>query len=70
MTTPKNIRFPDDLAAEGAAAARAQGVSFNALVVTAVEREIERAKADPDFRKLAQRLADKDSEILQRLAGQ
>lgn len=70
MTTPRNIRFPDDLAQQGAAAAKAKGVSFNALVVTAVQHEIERVKADPDFQTLVQRLMEENQEILDRLAGQ
>lgn len=62
------VRLPQELADEAEAVARVQGVSVNSLIVEALSAEIERVRADVDFTSRANRLLERDKELLDRLA--
>jgi hypothetical protein len=68
MTKQTTVRLPAELAAEAEAVARVQGTSLNALIVTSLSTEVERARADHDFTVRARELIDRDRELLERLA--
>jgi len=57
--------MPEDLAE---VVARGRGISVNALVLEALENEIDRVKGDDEFMDLLRSLAERDKEILDRLA--
>jgi hypothetical protein len=62
------VRMPEDLADEVEAVARGRGVSVNTVVIDALAAEIDRVKADKDFMAHLRSLAERDREILDRLA--
>lgn len=62
------MRLPEELAETAEVVARGRGTSVNALVVEAPVAEVERAKADKDFMDKVRALAERDKEILDRLA--
>lgn len=62
------VRMSEDLAQTAEVIARGRGISVNALVVEALEAEVARAKADHDFVDKLRSLAERDREILDRLA--
>lgn len=62
------MRLPEELAETAEVVARCRGTSVNALVVEALEAEIGRVKADKDFMQKLRALAERDKEILDRLA--
>lgn len=62
------VRMSEELAETAEVIARGRGISVNALVVEALEAEVERAKADDDFMDKLRSLADRDRQILDRLA--
>ena len=62
------VRMPEDLAETAEIIARGRGISVNALVVEALEAEIDRAKRDDEFMDQLRSLAERDKEILDRLA--
>lgn len=62
------MRLPEDLAATAEAVARVRGVSVNALIVESLSAEIERTRADRDFTTRAQKLLERDRELIERLA--
>ncbi|MEI8404638.1 MAG: YlcI/YnfO family protein [Actinomycetes bacterium] len=68
MTKQTTIRLPDELAETAEVVARGKGISVNALVVDALSVEVERVRADEDFMARLRRLAERDKEILDRLA--
>ena len=68
MTKQTTVRLPDDLADDAEAVARVRGESVNQLIVDSLAAEIERVRADDDFTARAQRLIERDREILDRLA--
>lgn len=68
MNKQTTVRLPDELAQETEALARVQGTSMNQLVIDSLRAEIERVKADEDFTARAQRLLERDKELLERLA--
>ena len=68
MAKQTTVRLPDELAATVEVVARGRGVSVNALVVEALEAEVERVRSDEDFMERLHRLAERDKEILDRLA--
>lgn len=70
MTTPRSIRFPDDLQSKGEDVARVRGVSFNRLIVNLLAAEIDRVRTDPEFVSAVDRLIEDNREILDRLAVQ
>ena len=62
------VRMPEDLAETAEVVARGRGISVNALVLEALEAEIERVKRDDEFMDQLRSLAERDKEILDRLA--
>ena len=62
------VRMPEDLAETAEVVARGRGISVNALVLEALEAEIDRVKDDEKFMDQLRSLADRDREILDRLA--
>jgi len=60
--------MPEDLAETAEVVARGRGVSVNALVLEALEAEIDRVKLDDEFMDQLRSLAERDREILDRLA--
>ncbi len=68
MTKQTTVRLPDDLADDAEVVARVQGTSVNALIIDALKAEIERIRQDEDFTSRAERLLERDRELLDRLA--
>ncbi len=62
------VRMPGDLAETAEVVARGRGISVNTLVIEALRAELERVKHDDDFMAKLHELADRDKEILDRLA--
>jgi predicted transcriptional regulator len=62
------VRLDDELAESAEIVARGRGMSMNALVVDALRSEIERARQDTEFMATLRKLAERDKEILDRLA--
>ncbi len=60
--------MPEDLAETVEVVARGRGISVNALVLEALEAEIDRVKGDDEFMDQLRSLAERDKEILDRLA--
>jgi hypothetical protein len=58
----------EELAETAEVVARGRGISVNALVLQALAAEIDRAKADSEFMDRLRALAERDREILHRLA--
>ncbi len=67
-TKQATVRLPGDLADDVEAVARVKGTSVNALIINALEAEIERVRQDEDFTSRAKRLLERDRELLERLA--
>jgi predicted transcriptional regulator len=63
------VRIPEDLAEEADIVARGRGVSVNALMLDALQSEIDRVKSDTEFMETLRALTERDQEILDRLAG-
>ena len=62
------VRLPEELAATAELVARGRGMSVNGLVIEALTAEIARLKDDSDFMEKLRALAERDREILDRLA--
>jgi hypothetical protein len=62
------VRLPEDLANDAETVARVKGTSVNALIIDALQTEIERVRQDEDFTSRAKRLLERDRELLERLA--
>lgn len=62
------VRMPEELAERAEAVARGRGMSVNALMVDALEAEIDRARHDEEFMDRLRALTKRDQEILDRLA--
>ena len=62
------VRIPEELAEAADLVARGRGVSVNALMLEALEAEIARVKGDEEFMVRLRVLAERDREILYRLA--
>lgn len=62
------VRLPEELAATAEVVARGRGMSVNGLVIEALIAEIARVKDDSDFMEKLRALAERDREILDRLA--
>jgi len=60
--------MPEDLAETAEVVARGRGISVNALILEALEAEIDRVKRDDVFMDQLRSLAERDKEILDRLA--
>lgn len=62
------VRMPEELAEKAEVVARGRGMSVNALMLEALEAEIERVRQDEQFMIQLRRLTERDKEILDRLA--
>ena len=62
------VRMPEELAEQADVVARGRGISVNALMLEALETEIERVRHDEDFMTRLRELTERDKEILDRLA--
>ena len=62
------VRMPEELAEEAEVIARGRGISVNALMLEALRAEIESVRKDTDFVNTLRALAERDKEILDRLA--
>ena len=62
------VRMPEELAEKADVVARGRGISVNALMLEALEAEIERVRQDEQFMTQLRRLTERDKEILDRLA--
>ncbi len=62
------VRMPEELAETAEIVARGRGISVNALVLEALQSEIERVKEDTEFMEQLRALTERDKEILDRLA--
>jgi len=62
------VRMPEELAEQADIIARGRGISVNALMLEALEAEIEQVKDDADFMGTLRALTERDKEILDRLA--
>jgi len=62
------VRMPEDLAKKADMIARGHGVSLNTLIIDALQAEIDRVKSDTEFMGTLRALAERDREILDRLA--
>jgi glutamate-1-semialdehyde aminotransferase len=62
------VRMPEELAEAAEMVARGRGLSLNALMLEALQAEIGRVKADEDFMGKLRALAERDRQILSRLA--
>ena len=62
------MRLPDDLAAEAEAVARAEGISLNETIKSALVEAVERRRKDPAFKKRVRAIIEQDRELLERLA--
>lgn len=60
--------MPEELAEKADVIARGRGISINALMLEALEAEIDRARRDEDFMARLRQLTERDREILDRLA--
>jgi predicted DNA-binding protein len=69
MSKQTTVRLPEDLANDAEAVARVQGTSVNALIIEALNNEIQRVREDEEFTSRAKRLLERDRELLERLAG-
>ena len=68
MTKQTTVRLPDQLADDAEAVARVRGESVNQLIVDSLAAEIDRVRADDDFTSRAEKLLERDRDILNRLA--
>lgn len=62
------VRMPEELAEKADVIARGRGISVNALMLEALESEIERVRHDDEFMGRLRELTERDREILDRLA--
>ena len=62
------VRLPEALADAADAIARVKGTSVNALIIESLAAEVERVRADRDFTTRANKLLERDREIIERLA--
>ncbi|HXH58284.1 hypothetical protein [Iamia sp.] len=62
------VRLPEDLADTAEVVARARGVSVNQVLLDALQAEVDRVRQDKEFMTLLHTLAERDKEILDRLA--
>lgn len=68
MTKNFTVRLPEDLAAQAEAVARAEGVSLNETIKSALVEAVERRRKDPAFKKRVREIIENDRELLERLA--
>ena len=62
------VRMPEELAEKAEVIARGRGISVNALMLEALQAEIDRVRHDDEFMTRLRELTQRDKEILDRLA--
>jgi predicted transcriptional regulator len=62
------VRMPEELAEKAEVIARGRGISVNALMLDALQAEIDRVRHDDEFMTRLRELTQRDKEILDRLA--
>jgi len=62
------VRLPEELADQAEAVARVRGTSVNSVIIDALTAAIDRVRTEEDFTSRAQRLLERDKELLERLA--
>lgn len=67
-TKATSLRLSDQMAAEIAAVARADGMPVSEAVRKAIEKHIAERRADKNFQKRVKQLLEEDQEVLRRLA--
>jgi Arc/MetJ family transcription regulator len=68
MAKNLTVRLDDELAADAAALARAEGKSLNETVKQALREAAEARRKDPEFKARLRRIIEEDRELLERLA--
>lgn len=63
-----SLRLPEEMAAEIAAVARADGLSVSRAIRVAIEHHIAARRSDEDFKERLQQRLEEDRELLERLA--
>jgi hypothetical protein len=61
------VRIPEDLAEDAVIVVRGRGVSVNALMLDALQTEIDRVRSAADFMETLRAPTERDREILDRL---
>ena len=67
-TTPITVRVPNDVAAEIAVVARAEGVNVSEVIRAGMYRHLSSLRTDPAFQKRLRQRLDEDREIMERYA--
>jgi predicted DNA-binding protein len=62
-----SLRLPEDIAAEIAAVARADGIPVSQAIREAIEHHIAARSADKDFKERLKRRLQEDREVFERL---
>ena len=60
--------MPEELAQKADVVARGRGISVNALMLEALEAEIERVRHDDQFMQHLRQLTERDKKVVDRLA--
>ncbi len=68
MNKQTTVRLPNDVAEAAQKIAEIKGTSLNQLIVQALEQQIEDVRKDKKFMEEAKKLAQRDKNILDRLA--
>jgi len=68
MTRQSTVRLPEDLADDAEAVARVKGTRVKALIVDVPKAESDRVRQDENVTSRAERLLERDRELLERLA--
>jgi predicted DNA-binding protein len=67
-TRAMSLRLPEEMAAELAAVARADGMHISEAAREAIEKHICARRADKDFQQRLKRRLEEDREVIERLA--
>lgn len=68
-STPRSIRFPNDLLGQGEDMAHVLGMSFNKFVVGLLRAAVDSAPTNKAFVQMVEQLVEDDQQILARLTG-
>ena len=68
MAKNLTVRLDDDLASDTEALARAEGMSLNETVKSALAEAVQRRREDPKFKARVKHIIKEDRELLERLA--
>ncbi|HEX6602867.1 MAG TPA: ribbon-helix-helix protein, CopG family [Solirubrobacterales bacterium] len=67
-TKATSLRLPEQMAAELAAVARADGMPVSEAVRIAIEKHIAERRADREFQERLKRLLEEEQKVLKRLS--